>query len=286
MQERIALASSATLRLCERHSEEAVPWKTPSRSRTSPTSTVSTIPAFEHDSCGVGFVAHIKGVRSHQILLDAEEVLRNMDHRGACGCEANTGDGAGILTALPHEFLAKVVKADLGVELPRAGPVLRRQRVPAADRRGARALQSRSSRRSSPRRASGSSAGARCRPTPTAPTSAPRPSPASRSSSSSSSPPPTAWKARPSSGSSTSSASRPRNRLRSDESLDAAQAVLHLLAVDQGAHLQGHAHDRAALQVLPRPRTTRTTRATWRWSTRGSRPTRSPRGTAPSRAGS
>ena len=78
-------------------------------------------PAFEHDSCGVGFVAHVKGVRSHQILVDAEEVLRNMDHRGACGCEANTGDGAGILTALPHEFLAKVVKADLGVDLPPAG---------------------------------------------------------------------------------------------------------------------------------------------------------------------
>src|SRR3954469_14157245 len=75
-------------------------------------------PAFEHDSCGVGFVAHIKGKRSHQILIDAEEVLRNMDHRGACGCETNTGDGAGILTALPHEFLAKVVKADLGLELP------------------------------------------------------------------------------------------------------------------------------------------------------------------------
>ncbi|HYO25269.1 MAG TPA: glutamate synthase-related protein, partial [Lacipirellulaceae bacterium] len=78
-------------------------------------------PAFEHDSCGVGFVAHIKGERSHQILLDAEEVLRNMDHRGACGCEANTGDGAGIMTALPHEFLAKVVRADLGAELPPPG---------------------------------------------------------------------------------------------------------------------------------------------------------------------
>src|SRR5262249_49329222 len=78
-------------------------------------------PAHEHDSCGVGFVAHIKGERSHQILVDAEEVLRNMDHRGACGCEANTGDGAGIMTALPHEFLAKVVRADLGAELPPAG---------------------------------------------------------------------------------------------------------------------------------------------------------------------
>jgi len=78
-------------------------------------------PAHEHDSCGVGFVAHIKGQRSHQILIDAEEVLRNMDHRGACGCEANTGDGAGILTALPHEFFQKVVQADLGVELPKPG---------------------------------------------------------------------------------------------------------------------------------------------------------------------
>ena len=78
-------------------------------------------PAHEHDSCGVGFVAHIKGERSHQILLDAEEVLRNMDHRGACGCEANTGDGAGILTALPHEFLQKVVQAELGVKLPAPG---------------------------------------------------------------------------------------------------------------------------------------------------------------------
>jgi glutamate synthase (NADPH/NADH) large chain len=53
-------------------------------------------PAQEKDSCGVGFVAHIKGERSHQIVLDADEVLRNMDHRGACGCEANTGDGSGI----------------------------------------------------------------------------------------------------------------------------------------------------------------------------------------------
>ncbi|MEK6249621.1 MAG: glutamate synthase subunit alpha, partial [Planctomycetales bacterium] len=78
-------------------------------------------PANEHDSCGVGFVAHIKGQRSHRIITDAEEVLRNMDHRGACGCEPNTGDGAGILTALPHEFLQKVVQADLGVVLPEPG---------------------------------------------------------------------------------------------------------------------------------------------------------------------
>src|ERR1044072_4297679 len=78
-------------------------------------------PAYEHDSCGVGFVAHIKGKRSHQILIDAEEVLRNLTHRGACGCEDNTGDGAGILTALPHEFLRKVAQADLRAELPEPG---------------------------------------------------------------------------------------------------------------------------------------------------------------------
>src|SRR6188472_2273615 len=78
-------------------------------------------PAYEHDSCGVGFVAHIKGKRSHQILIDAEEVLRNMDHRGACGCEPNTGDGAGVLTALPQEFLRRVVKKELGAELPKPG---------------------------------------------------------------------------------------------------------------------------------------------------------------------
>jgi glutamate synthase (NADPH/NADH) large chain len=78
-------------------------------------------PAFEHDSCGVGFVAHIKGHRSHQILIDAEEVLRNMDHRGACGCEPNTGDGAGILTALPLDFLKRVVRQELGAELPPPG---------------------------------------------------------------------------------------------------------------------------------------------------------------------
>ena len=78
-------------------------------------------PQFEHDSCGVGFVAHIKGKRSHQIIRDADEILINMTHRGACGCEPNTGDGAGFLTALPHEFLAKVAQQDLGITLPEPG---------------------------------------------------------------------------------------------------------------------------------------------------------------------
>ncbi len=78
-------------------------------------------PMNEKDACGVGFVAHIKGQKSHQIVLDADKVLRAMEHRGACGCETNTGDGAGMLTALPVDFLAKVAKQDLGVELPEPG---------------------------------------------------------------------------------------------------------------------------------------------------------------------
>ncbi|MFQ5733256.1 MAG: glutamate synthase large subunit [Planctomycetaceae bacterium] len=78
-------------------------------------------PANEHDSCGVGFVAHIKGERSRQIIDDADRILKHMTHRGACGCEENTGDGAGMLTALPHEFLARVAKEDLAVDLPPPG---------------------------------------------------------------------------------------------------------------------------------------------------------------------
>jgi glutamate synthase (NADPH/NADH) large chain len=78
-------------------------------------------PQNEHENCGVGFVAHIKGVRSRQIIDDADRILRHMDHRGACGCEHNTGDGAGMLTALPHRFLARVARQDIGVTLPEAG---------------------------------------------------------------------------------------------------------------------------------------------------------------------
>ncbi len=78
-------------------------------------------PAFEKDNCGVGFVADIKGRASHQIVRDADHINRRMVHRGACGCETNTGDGAGMLTTLPHKFLAKVAKQDLGVTLPEPG---------------------------------------------------------------------------------------------------------------------------------------------------------------------
>ncbi|MGO8765484.1 MAG: glutamate synthase large subunit [Limisphaerales bacterium] len=77
-------------------------------------------PQFEHDSCGVGFLVHIKGQKSHAIVQDALKILLNLDHRGACGCEVNTGDGAGILMQVPHEFLARVT-GPLGFQLPVPG---------------------------------------------------------------------------------------------------------------------------------------------------------------------
>jgi glutamate synthase domain-containing protein 2/glutamate synthase domain-containing protein 1/glutamate synthase domain-containing protein 3 len=74
-------------------------------------------PQFEHDACGVGFIANIKGKKSHEIVSQALEILVNLDHRGACGCEANTGDGAGILMQMPDSFL-RAACAGLGIELP------------------------------------------------------------------------------------------------------------------------------------------------------------------------
>ena len=78
-------------------------------------------PAQEKDSCGVGFVANIKGKPSHQIMLDAYHLNSRMDHRGGCGFEANTGDGAGILMALPHSFFSEIASKSFGVTLPAAG---------------------------------------------------------------------------------------------------------------------------------------------------------------------
>jgi len=77
-------------------------------------------PSFEHDACGIGFVANIKGNKSHQHITDALTVLENMEHRGACGCESNTGDGAGIMFQIPHEFFFDEC-LKLGVHLPSYG---------------------------------------------------------------------------------------------------------------------------------------------------------------------
>jgi len=77
-------------------------------------------PAHEHDACGVGFVVDIKGRKSHAIVSQALTVLKNLLHRGACGCEVNTGDGAGILIQMPHAFLSREC-GRLGVALPPLG---------------------------------------------------------------------------------------------------------------------------------------------------------------------
>jgi len=77
-------------------------------------------PDFEHDACGVGFVAHIKGQKSHQQVRDALTMLENMEHRGACGCDPESGDGAGIMIQLPHEFLWEEC-INLGIQLEEPG---------------------------------------------------------------------------------------------------------------------------------------------------------------------
>ncbi|MEM8613744.1 MAG: glutamate synthase large subunit [Cyanobacteria bacterium P01_H01_bin.105] len=77
-------------------------------------------PQFEHDACGVGFVVQMKGQTSHDIVQQGLQILCNLEHRGACGSEVNTGDGAGILVQLPHLFLQKVAKLE-GFNLPEPG---------------------------------------------------------------------------------------------------------------------------------------------------------------------
>src|SRR6185369_11527608 len=77
-------------------------------------------PAFEHDACGLGFVATLDKVGSHAIVSQALEILANLTHRGAAGCDPCTGDGAGILLQLPHALYADEAKR-LDFELPAPG---------------------------------------------------------------------------------------------------------------------------------------------------------------------
>src|ERR1700722_12384305 len=72
------------------------------------------------DACGVGFVANIKNKKSHDIVEQGVEILLNLNHRGACGCEINTGDGAGILIQIPDKFFRKNCKK-WGIQLPPEG---------------------------------------------------------------------------------------------------------------------------------------------------------------------
>jgi glutamate synthase (NADPH/NADH) large chain len=96
-------------------------------------------PSHEHDACGIGFVANIKGQKSHDIIEKGIQILINLTHRGACGCDPDTGDGAGLLIQIPHKFFAREA-AKLGFTLPPAGeygigmvflPVERQQRLQA-----------------------------------------------------------------------------------------------------------------------------------------------------------
>src|SRR5262245_61646410 len=64
-------------------------------------------PRNEHDACGIGFVASIKGHKSHDIIVKGIQVLINLTHRGACGCDPETGDGAGVTIQVPHKFFAR-----------------------------------------------------------------------------------------------------------------------------------------------------------------------------------
>ncbi|MGF1637097.1 MAG: glutamate synthase large subunit [Cyclobacteriaceae bacterium] len=78
------------------------------------------VPDMEHDACGIGFIANLHGEKSHDVIQDALTMLMNMEHRGGCGCEPETGDGAGILIQNPHEFYKEECQA-LGFDLPEFG---------------------------------------------------------------------------------------------------------------------------------------------------------------------
>ncbi len=86
--------------------------------------------ANEHDACGVGFVAHIKGVKTHDIVRGALKILENLDHRGAVGADKLMGDGAGILLQLP-DALYREEMAKQGVQLPPPRPFSPRPAPPA-----------------------------------------------------------------------------------------------------------------------------------------------------------
>ena len=104
-------------------------------------------PRFEHDACGVGLVADIKGRKSHDIIEKGLEALINLGHRGAAGADPETGDGAGLLIQMPHEFFAKEAAA-LGFDLPESGRLRRRHGLPSPGPRRAGKVHS-------PRRANG-----------------------------------------------------------------------------------------------------------------------------------
>ena len=78
-------------------------------------------PRFEHENCGIGLIVDMKGRRSHSIIKGALEICVNLDHRGGCGCDPITGDGAGLFIQLPHKFFKSVCAKECGFEVPEEG---------------------------------------------------------------------------------------------------------------------------------------------------------------------
>ena len=93
---------------------------------------------FEHDSCGIGFVANIKGKKSHDIVRRGIEVLERMEHRGAESADNKTGDGSGILLQIPHAYYSEMIES-----LPGRGRIRHRPRFPSAGRGRSRLLHQR-----------------------------------------------------------------------------------------------------------------------------------------------
>ena len=78
-------------------------------------------PQFEHENCGIGLIVDMKGRKSHDIVQGALEICVNLDHRGGCGCDPITGDGAGIFIQIPDKFFRKVISTELSQDLPQLG---------------------------------------------------------------------------------------------------------------------------------------------------------------------
>ena len=78
-------------------------------------------PGLEKDACGVGFIVHIDGQTTHDVLVSAQELSRRMTHRGACSADNDSGDGAGALIGVPHSFYQHKLREEFSLELPESG---------------------------------------------------------------------------------------------------------------------------------------------------------------------
>ena len=112
----------ATFRLLaiRKSARKGLPWNPQNRRLRTPQPQGLYHPRNEHDACGMGLVANIRGEKSHEIIRKGLEVLINLTHRGAAGCDPETGDGAGILIQIPHAFFVREC-AELGMKLPEPG---------------------------------------------------------------------------------------------------------------------------------------------------------------------